>query len=106
LIPKTIQSALERQDLSALYEIRDQVEHLISERAGSSGQDDLPANREVLDVQTSGSTTYRLEKVSCGKKCKGCPHGPYWYGYWREDGKTRSKYIGKSLLLTEAKKKV
>jgi len=22
-------------------------------------------------------------------------HGPYWYAYWNEDGKTRSEYIGK-----------
>ncbi|MCX6673000.1 MAG: hypothetical protein NTY37_04385 [Methanothrix sp.] len=101
MIAKTIFSALERQDLSALYEIRELVERLISERARV---DDLPANREVLKVHTSGSTTYRLEKVSCGKNCKGCPHGPYWYGYWRENGKTRSKYIGKNLLSTETKK--
>ncbi|MDD4161972.1 MAG: hypothetical protein PHW87_05770 [Methanothrix sp.] len=97
MITKTIRSALERQDLSDLYEIRELVERLISEKASPPELDDLPANREVLKVQTSGSTTYRLERVSCGKNCKGCPHGPYWYGYWREGGKTRSKYIGKNL---------
>lgn len=37
----------------------------------------------------------RLEKVGCGRKCKGCPHGPYLYAYWKQDGKVRSKYIGK-----------
>jgi hypothetical protein len=47
--------------------------------------------------------TFRLERVSCGKNCKGCPHGPYWYGYWREGGKTRSKYIGKNLRKFGAK---
>jgi hypothetical protein len=50
-------------------------------------------------VERSGSITYRLERVSCGKGCKGCPHGPYWYGYWKEGGKTRSKYIGKNLTV-------
>jgi hypothetical protein len=103
LIPKTIRSALERQDLSALYEIRELVEQLVSERGSPPEVEDLPANREVLKVQTSGSMTFRLERVSCGKNCKGCPHGPYWYGYWREGGKTHSKYIGKNLLSTETK---
>lgn len=42
--------------------------------------------------------TFRQETVRCGKKgCTTCPHGPYWYAYWREDGKTRSRYVGKEL---------
>jgi len=39
--------------------------------------------------------TYRLQYIRCGKGCRGCPHGPYWYAFWKEDGKTRSEYIGK-----------
>ena len=40
--------------------------------------------------------TYRLETVRCGKAaCRSCPHGPYWYAYWRENGKLRSRYVGK-----------
>ena len=106
MIPKTIIHSLEHQDLSVLYEIKDLVERLILERGKPPLAEELPGDREVLDVQTTGSTTYRLEKVSCGKNCKGCPHGPYWYGYWREGGKTRSKYIGKNLKSTETKKGV
>ena len=42
--------------------------------------------------------TFRQQSVKCGKAgCTACPHGPYWYAYWREDGKTRSRYIGKQL---------
>ena len=42
--------------------------------------------------------TYRLESVRCGKDgCKTCPHGPYWYAYFRENGKLRSRYIGREL---------
>lgn len=37
----------------------------------------------------------RVERVNCGKKCSKCPHGPYLYAYWKQDGKTKSKYIGK-----------
>lgn len=47
---------------------------------------------------THGKVTYRLEHVRCGKTgCTRCPHGPYWYAYWREGGRLRSRYIGKSL---------
>ena len=108
MIPKTIIHSLEHQDLFVLYEIRDLVERLIRERGKPPLAEELPDDndRVVLDVQTTGCITYRQEKVSCGKNCKGCPHGPYWYGYWREGGKTRSKYIGKSLLPIENKKGV
>ena len=38
----------------------------------------------------------RKQMVRCGKEnCTRCPHGPYWYAYWNEDGKRRSRYIGK-----------
>ncbi len=34
--------------------------------------------------------------VKCGKAaCTKCPHGPYWYAYWWEEGKRRSRYLGK-----------
>ncbi len=43
--------------------------------------------------------TYRQQHTRCGKercrKCKeGAGHGPYWYAYWSEAGRTVSKYIG------------
>jgi hypothetical protein len=45
--------------------------------------------------------TYRLEEVRCGKKnchcAEGKLHGPYWYAYWTEGGRTRSQYVGKKL---------
>ena len=45
-----------------------------------------------------GKITYRQEHVRCGRaNCTRCPHGPYWYAYWREDGRTRSRYVGKEL---------
>jgi hypothetical protein len=45
-----------------------------------------------------GSPRVRLRQqwVRCGKRaCTTCPHGPYWYAYWREDGRRRSRYVGK-----------
>jgi len=104
LISQSIRRALERQNLSELQEIKDLVERLISERQNPPEEEDLPSNREILKTHTFGSVTYRLEKVSCGKNCKGCPHGPYWYGYWREGGKTHSKYIGKNFDAEKVKR--
>jgi hypothetical protein len=50
------------------------------------------------EPRTGSQVTYRLEHVKCGKSgCTRCPHGPYWYAYWREDGRLRSRYIGKNL---------
>ena len=50
------------------------------------------------DDQRPGKVTYRQEHVKCGKdRCTTCPHGPYWYAYWKEGGKTRSRYIGRHL---------
>lgn len=44
----------------------------------------------------------RAEYIKCGKKRCKCydttyRHGPYWYGYFRENGKLKKVYIGKTL---------
>ena len=34
--------------------------------------------------------------IRCGKEaCLSCPHGPYLYAKWDDNGRTRNKYIGK-----------
>jgi hypothetical protein len=40
--------------------------------------------------------------VKCGKeRCKKCregpAHGPYWYLYFRKNGRLKSRYIGKMI---------
>lgn len=61
--------------------------------------------REVVERTERDGVSYQLEKVKCGKDCMGCPHGPYWYAYYRTPyGKVVSKYVGKELrLLNPAK---
>jgi len=62
----------------------------------------------TVQVDTTGQTytvidstgqihrgTVVIKAVNCGKKCKGCPHKIYKYVAWRQDRKTRWKYIGK-----------
>ena len=56
---------------------------------------DLLERRGAGRVPDGAKVTYRREEVRCGKaNCTRCPHGPYWYAYWREDGKLRSRYLG------------
>lgn len=52
----------------------------------------------VVERDLPPSLRYRQEEVRCGKRsCSSCPHGPYWYAYWKEDGRTRKRYIGRHL---------
>jgi hypothetical protein len=36
------------------------------------------------------NVTIREERVNCKKyNCMMCPHGPYYYAYWKQDGKLK-----------------
>lgn len=66
--------------------------------------DDPPpsASRIVIEQRRMRKATLQLELVKCGKpRCRVCKvapaHGPYWYAYWKHEGRTRTKYIGKKL---------
>ncbi len=59
---------------------------IVSARLGTAGP----------GVDPSIKVGFRPQSVRCGKPdCTSCPHGPYWYAYWREQGKPRSLYLGK-----------
>ena len=66
------------------------------------------SNKTTVQVDSTGSIytvidstgqlhrgTVVIKAVKCGKGCKGCPHKKYKYVVWRQDNKTRWKYIGK-----------
>ena len=59
------------------------------------------ARREAVEGQNIDTRTYRLENIRCGKEGCRCAvgdlHGPYWYAYWSENGRTRKQYVGKKL---------
>ena len=44
----------------------------------------------------------QAEYVRCGKRCGTCPHGPYWYEYWREGKRVKKRYVGKVRPKSEA----
>lgn len=52
----------------------------------------------AIDTGEQPSVSLRKQMVRCGKLgCTKCPHGPYWYAYWTEEGRRRSKYVGRLL---------
>ncbi len=90
--PKTPLDQLSDRQIQQLHEIEERLRRAVQERRSASPQ------RAITAEQQFGSLTFRYETVRCGKQnCTRCPHGPYWYVYWKEGGRTRSRYVGRSL---------
>lgn len=88
-IPRELLAGIRRLDEYELRRLLIVVRGLLHHTDGppSAVDPDLPA-----------SLRYRQEHVRCGRDgCAGCPHGPYWYAHWTEDGRTRKRYIGRHL---------
>ena len=52
----------------------------------------------ALSPNHQTSVSLRQQAIRCGKPaCTRCPHGPYWYAYWTENGRRRSRYLGRLL---------
>jgi hypothetical protein len=55
----------------------------------------VPIDRDVLDAVLD-MDEHDLRRVLILARARlECPHGPYWYATWSEDGKRRSRYVGK-----------
>lgn len=90
MIDRALFAELRRLDRHDLRRVAIFVRGLLQALGDESAE--APADR-VLD-----GVTYRLEPVRCGKaSCTSCPHGPYWYAYYRDGGRLRSRYIGRDL---------
>ena len=86
---KQLFTQLRRLDKHGLRRVLIFVRGLLMALGDEEGAREQPGDPEV---------TYRLETVRCGKpNCRSCPHGPYWYAYYREGKKLRSRYIGREL---------
>jgi predicted ATPase/DNA-binding SARP family transcriptional activator len=59
----------------------------------------MPSAESAAPPTISYSRQYRrCNKADCPSCTLGGPgHGPYWYAYWREGGRRRSRYVGKHL---------
>src|ERR1700674_5522400 len=94
-------AAAARLSLPELHDLAGRIAALIADMGQPPEPPENP-NRAVVEERRTPGGTVRLELVKCGKeRCKRCAggpaHGPYWYAYWKENGRTRSKYIGKQL---------
>lgn len=104
-IPPTneLQAQLTDLSLEELEALMDWLENQIKIRKQEVLLLPLPLKkgREVVETYATDRTTYRLEKVKCGKKkckcSKGKLHGPYWYAYTWDKKKLKSTYVGKTL---------
>jgi hypothetical protein len=96
-----LRTAIARLSLDQARQLYAALGELIQAREAAAANQ----HREVVESQSTAKAVYQLERVRCGKagcKCAGENgelHGPYWYAYWRDDGKLRSTYIGKKLNL-------
>ena len=71
------------------YAIIERTKHL----SGRLNSQQALSSRNYQSVPPSA--TIREEYVKCGNPyCHRCKHGPYYYGYWKENGKLKKKYIG------------
>lgn len=52
---------------------------------------------KIIEARIKGKVFLLSRLIKCGKGCNGCPHGPYWYGYYRSKGSFVSFYIGRHL---------
>jgi hypothetical protein len=87
-LDRNLTRAVRRLDEHELRRLVIFAQGLLRDRAGPRF-DGPPGGHKV---------TYRQQEVRCGKpECTKCPHGPYWYAFWREEGRVRSRYIGRDL---------
>lgn len=85
--------ALDRDLLDAVKDLDDhelrRLMILTRAQLDRNGVSDNPREPEVR---------LRQQQVRCGKAgCTKCPHGPYWYAYWTEGGRRKSRYVGRLL---------
>ncbi len=101
----TLHSALHQLNLQQAQQLYAELGLVIREleQAATSPESVGTRGREVVEARHISGRLYQLERVRCGKagcKCAGENgelHGPYWYAYWRDDGRLKSRYVGKQL---------
>lgn len=98
---REIKQSISTMPLKELVRLDTWLHTLIEDRESIKRARGAAKKHEVLESRRTAQKTYRLELVRCGKEnchcAEGKLHGPYWYAYWSEDGKTRSQYVGKRL---------
>src|SRR5919202_2556874 len=91
---------LENATTAELEALRNRIEGELTRR--ELAQREPGESRQVGEEMPTRAGTLRSEMVKCGKeRCRKCregpAHGPYWYLYFRRNGKIASRYIGKMI---------
>jgi hypothetical protein len=91
---------LENATTAELEILRNRIEGELARR--ELAQREPIDGRQVVEERPARAGTLRSEMVKCGKiHCRKCErgegHGPYWYLYYRRNGKLTSRYVGKRI---------
>lgn len=95
---------LEKDELDALGRLiiallAAQKKNFSGEAQGEDVQARKTAGEAGRNVRKKKRVTIRVEYRKCGKDCRcngGRGHGPYRYMYWWENGRLRSRYLGRA----------
>jgi hypothetical protein len=89
---------LSRQWKSALEAVVDYAQarlaYLRELDARPPGGDELDGPGQSGETVETRTYTYQTRHIPCGPGCGGCPHGPYTYRFYRENGDVKSEYVG------------
>ena len=98
-IMKMVQDLTIDDLLDLRFDLEEKIEELKEEGNTSS------AAEEKEPTITIRQEWKRCGKAGCRCNTEGELHGPYLYEYWKEDGRTRSRYVGKAEGKKKRKKK-
>ncbi len=85
------------------HQEQQQLYNWLGKRLQENAMTGSESSSSTLATRNYDGKTYVPQKRRCGRAGCDCMggevadvgHGPYWYAYWSEDGKTQSQYIGK-----------
>jgi hypothetical protein len=104
---KLIADQIPNKDLSSLIQSQNYNENM--ENKKNKLKDTLVKIKQIKEIENASQTrlnsipknsTIREEFIKCGKdRCNLCPHGPYYYAYWKDKSygnksKLIKKYLG------------
>jgi DNA modification methylase len=96
-IPQYILDGLDRQDPESLRAIAGYARQLATEREQVSLDDITTAlgeNESIEGIHRTDTGAIVEKRVPCGRSCDGCPHGPYKYRVYRDNGNIKMDYLG------------
>ena len=100
---ESLRATLQRLNLQQKQEIYAWLAEAIASEAEAALVIPLRLEAAVTERRRYQDKVYQREKRRCNRASCKCMvgevadvgHGPYWYAYWKEQGKVKSQYIRK-----------